>query len=81
MFSFLIIKNIEIFCNFIWYVLKTTSYTGFSIKNINVLNSHNFRPERRTEIEKKKKFEVRSIDLVYILTKFCKVIKIRGYVT
>ena len=45
------------------------------------MNSHNFRPERRTEIEKKKKFEVRSIDLVYILTKFCKVIKIRGYVT
>ena len=60
---------------FIFYL-----YTGFSIKNISVLNKHNFGPNRRTRIQEKEIWSTK-VDLVNILTKFCTVIKIRGYVT
>ena len=47
---------------------------------MSILNGHNFIPERRTEIKKKKQFEVRSVDLLNLWVKLRKVFKFRGYV-
>ena len=63
--------------NFLFLHTLGTKIEGspvFSIKNISILNGHNFGPKRRTEI-KKKQFEQRSADFSNIDAKFFKILK------
>ena len=77
--------NITVLCgsdfrNFYTLGTKIKGSPVFFIKYVSILNGHNFGPERLYRDLKKKQFEVGSVDFANLWAKFCKVLKIRGYV-